>query len=348
MNIETNYKIDMRKYYLDSAEKYLIKSKTDPENEEEYIKKAEDLIEKARIQLILMKKQSYELEKKPKTKFKDIAGLEKLKQSIKLKIIEPLKKPELFKYFGKKIGGGILMYGPPGCGKSLIAEATAGEAELKYFNIKASDIKSKYVGETEKNIAKLFDEARKNQPCIIFFDEFESIGQERTTAQNPDKSMVSQLLTEIDSMGTKDQQILLLAATNEPWNIDLALRRSGRFTETLFVPPPDKETREQIIKQYLKNKPIEEYMDYNLISSNTIIYSGADLIEICNKAIEKVISECLDNNKIRKIRTSDILEQVKIHNKSITKEWFKKAINFVRNEETFNEINDYLENKAMN
>ena len=340
--------MDMRKYYLDNAEKYLIKSRSEPENEEEHIKKAEELVEMARIHSILMQKQNHELENRPKTKFKDIAGLEKLKQSIKLKIIEPIKKPELFKYFGKKTGGGILMYGPPGCGKSLIAEATAGEADVKYFNIKASDIKSKYVGETEKNIAKLFDEARKSQPCIIFFDEFESIGQERTTAQNHDKSMVSQLLTEIDSMGTKNQQILLLAATNEPWNIDLALRRSGRFTETLFVPPPDKETREQILKDYLKNKPIEEYIDYKLISNNTIMYSGADIIEICNKAIEKVIAECLERNQIRKIRTSDILEQVKIQNKNITKEWFKKAITFARTEETFNEVNEYLENSTIN
>jgi len=190
--------------------------------------------------------------------FKDIAGMDAVKEEIRLKLIAPLKYPEVFAKYGKQVGGGILMYGPPGCGKSLLAEATAGEAGVPFFNVKASSLKSKYVGETEKNIANLFAEARKHEAAIVFFDEFEALGADRNkTSFSFEKNFVSQLLTELDGVGSKNQRLLVIAATNLPWEIDLALRRDGRFGTAIFIPPPDASARREMLQMMLKSCPTQ-------------------------------------------------------------------------------------------
>ena len=342
---------ELSRFYLESAENYLLKSKIEKERETEYVMKAEELIEKARVNEFSRNiGDSLILSKKPTTKFKDVAGLEEVKEKIRLKVIEPLKNSELFKIFGKKFGGGLIMYGPPGCGKSFIAEATAGEADVTYFNVKASDIKGKYVGETEKNMAKLFKQARNNQPCVIFFDEFESLGQERNQAIGHDKTMISQLLTEIDSVGNKNQQIMLIAATNEPWNIDLALRREGRFGNTLFIPPPDYKGRLNILKMQLEGKPLESNFDFAAIAEITKMYSGSDMVEICNTGIENVISDCLKKKSLRNIKTQDLLDVIKKKKELITIKWFEKALNKVystNNEYSFKEVIEYANENLM-
>ena len=353
INIEgRNYNLDLTRAYLEKAEKYLLKSKIEKSREEEYIKKAEDLVEKAKITNILEKpiiRNKFSLLKRPGTKFKDIAGLNELKEKLKLKIIEPLKNQELFKMFGKKFGGGLIMYGPPGCGKSLIAEAVAGESDVNYLNVKVSDIKSKYVGETERNISELFKTARETQPCIIFFDEFESLGRDRDSAVGHDKSMISQFLTEMDSVGNKDQQIMLIAATNEPWSIDLALRREGRFGNSIFVAPPDFEARLGILKLQLKDKPVEEDFDFELVANITGFYSGADLVEVCNSAVEKVIAECLNNKTLRRIKTDDLVGAIKNKKEIVTIKWFRKALDIIEathNHDSFKEVIDYVNDMA--
>ncbi len=345
-----------RNFYLDNARMYVQQSRLDPKRESELLEKAELLVAKAKslevkdeVQELKKQFSDFVLAKKPTRSFKDVGGLEKVKDSIKLKIVEPLKRPEIFKYFGKKMGGGILMYGPPGCGKSLIAEATAGECNATFFNIKASDLKSKYVGETERNIAKLFKEARQHQPSIIFFDEFESIGAERTSSNPYDRSMVSQLLAETDGVGNKDQQILLIAATNEPWSVDLALRREGRFGTGIFVPPPDLKAREEILKILLKDKPVEENVDVQLLAQATEGYSGADLEEMCNGATESAIKDCLTKNKLRQISVSDFKEVLKRKAPS-SPLWLKKAWGWVdrnREHDFFKELVDFREGIAI-
>ncbi len=350
------YDLNLGKYYLKEAEKHLVNSKTDVNNEQEHLRKAQDLIEKVKFNNLVSHTENSEnfiLKKKPSTKFSDVVGLEGLKEKIKLKVIGPLKDHKLYELFGKKFGGGIIMYGPPGCGKSFIAEATAGEAEVAFFNVKISDIKGKYVGETEKNISRLFQTARNNQPCIIFFDEFEALGSDRTNSGAHDKSMVSQLLNEIDGLGNKDQQIMLVAATNEPWSIDLALRREGRFGKSLFIPPPDFESRLGILKKHLIGKPIEPEFDFELIAKETNSYSGADLLEICEDAIEKAISESIKTRNLKLIKTQDLIDA--IHNKKglITKKWINKAIDIIyttNNQDSFKEIIDYVNEteKLMN
>lgn len=266
---------------------------------------------------------------KPKTRFKDIGGLADVKDEIRLKIIEPFKHPEVFKKYGKKVGGGILMFGPPGCGKSLLAEATAGEADVAFFNVKASDLKSKYVGETEANIAALFKAARA-QPkgAIVFFDEFESLGGERGSDVH-ERNFVSQLLTEMDSVGNKDQKILLIAATNVPWAIDIALRREGRFGTTVFVPPPDLTAREAIIDLHLKEKPLADDVDTTLLAKKTEGFSGADLKALCENATDIPLKEFLITSKARDISMSDFLT-VLAKRTATTKPWFSLAVAHLR------------------
>ncbi len=279
--------------------------------------------------------------KKKGITFADIGGLEELKNEINFKIIEPFRNPDLFTYYGKKAGGGILMYGPPGCGKTLIAKATANEADAQFLHIKASTLKSKYVGETEKNIDELFAKARE-EPTIIFFDEFESLGQDRTNSMPHEKNFVAQLLTEIDGIESKDQQLLILAATNEPWSIDPALRREGRFGSTLFIPPPDQESRKSILELHLKNKPTKD-INYDYLAEITEGYSGADLKSLCEKAIDSVLQESITTKNRRQITTDDLL-RAKVKTKSVLKEWFKKARDQVKMrglEESFPELFEY-------
>jgi len=350
-----------RENYLEAGEIMIYLSIQDKPNEKKYVDLANQLYEKAKALGGSGKSKGHhkitEVEsgivdandfvEETKTKFDDIGGLEELKEEIRFKIIEPLQHPEIFSFYGKKMGGGIIMYGPPGCGKTLIAKATANEANATFFHVKSSDLKSKWVGETEKNIAELFAQARKKQPSVIFFDEFEALGMDRTsTTHGHDTSMVAQLLAEMDGMQSNDQQILLLAATNEPWSIDPALRREGRFGETLFIPPPDLVARESILKLHMKGRPVEE-IDYNLLAQSTDGYSGADLKGLCESATDLPLKEYFKTKKQRKITTQDF-DKAKKKMNSIVTPWLKKAEAVIRQkglQESFKPMMNYIEEK---
>jgi len=327
-----------RKNYLEAAEIALLLSETDKINSQRWLKLAKSLYNKS--QTIKVVNENFEEKKKVSNiSFASIGGLKELKEEIRFKIIEPLKHPNVFAHFGKKAGGGILMYGPPGCGKSLIAEATANEAKAAFFHVKASDLKSKYVGETEKNISELFEKARKNQPSIIFFDEFEALGSDRSNSPVHEKNAVAQLLTEMDGLGNKNKKILLLAATNEPWSIDSALRRPGRFDDTLFVPPPDFVARHEIFKIHLKNKPLHENVNIVELARLSKGLSGADIMSVCERAADIPLKEYFKSGKLRQITMNDFHAALK-KNKSIITQWFRKArIQLEKN----NSINDFPE-----
>lgn len=315
---------ERRKLYLEAAE-VCIKTARNAEAEERRI-----CLEKANAYYLKSQSNSVNFEsakklnvRKPKRKFSDIAGLEKIKEEIRMKIIEPLKHPEVFKHFGKKAGGGILMYGPPGCGKSLIAEATAGEADVTFYNAKASDLKSKYVGETEQNIAKLFEEARKEKAAIIFFDEFEALGSDRHRTSFNMKGAVSQLLAEMDGVGNKDQNILVIAATNEPWNIDTALLREGRFGTMIYIPPPDKISRVEMLMLHMNGRPVEE-IEWYAIANATDNFSGADIKSLCEKATDIPLKEYFKTRNKRKITNEDFY-QAMLQTKPSLGMWYRQA-----------------------
>ena len=238
--------------------------------------------------------------------FADIAALDEVKQQFRLKVIEPLRQPALFARFGRRFGGGLLLYGPPGCGKTLFAEAAAGEAGVPFFYANAAELRSKWVGETEKNISELFQRAREQAPAIIFFDEFDALGSERSSADASHvRNTVSAILAELDGFGKKDAQLVVLAASNAPWDIDLALRRPGRFGTAIFIPPPDVVARAAILRKALAGKPVSKELEIGAIARKTVGFSGAELVALCEDAIEEALKDSLRTGKIRELTSSD-------------------------------------------
>jgi len=284
---------------------------------------------------------------KPNINFSDVGGMENIKKEISLKIIQPLLKPELYKAFGKKTGGGILLYGPPGCGKTYLAKATAGEIDAKFINLGLHDILDMWMGNSEKNLHEIFSQARQNAPCVLFIDEVDAMGASRNDMKNSSmRHVINQFLSEMDGVEYNNEGVLVLAATNAPWSVDSAFRRPGRFDRVIFVAPPDVEGRTEIIKTLLKNKPTDT-IDFVAISKATEEYSGADLMAIVDIATEYKLEESLLKGEIANITTKDLLKAAKQH-KNTTAEWFSTAKNYAlyANETgLYNDILTYINKK---
>jgi SpoVK/Ycf46/Vps4 family AAA+-type ATPase len=270
--------------------------------------------------------EDYFLEK-PTTKFSDVGGMKNVKNEISLKIIQPLKNPDLYKAFGKKAGGGILLYGPPGCGKTFIAKATAGEIDAKFISIGLHDILDMWIGNSEKNLHHVFEVARANKPCVLFFDEVDAIGSSRADLkQSAMRHVINQFLAELDGVEADNEGILILAATNAPWSVDGAFRRPGRFDRIIFVAPPDEEARIDILQQLLKEKPVGD-VDVKKIAVQTEGYSGADLTALIDIAIEDKLTQSIETGELQPLNTKDLLRALKIH-RTTTQEWFSSARNY--------------------
>lgn len=264
---------------------------------------------------------------KPSMKFSDVGGMHKLKNEISLKIIQPLKNPELYKAFGKKIGGGILMYGPPGCGKTFLAKATAGEIDAKFISLGLHDILDMWMGNSEKNLHEVFEAARKNKPCVLFIDEVDALGASRTDMrQSAMRQIINQFLAELDGVKDSNEGVLILAATNAPWSVDSAFRRPGRFDRVIFVAPPDEESRKEILLSLLQDKPTEK-IDTAAIAKLTPNYSGADLKALIDIATESKLEESLAKGELQPLAQKDIIRAIKQH-KATTAEWFSTARNY--------------------
>ncbi len=264
---------------------------------------------------------------KPDLSFKDVGGMERVKEEISIKIIQPMKNPELFKAFGKKSGGGILLYGPPGCGKTFVAKATAGEINAKFINIGLHDILDMWIGNSEKNLHEIFEMARRNAPCVLFFDEVDAMGASRSDLkQSALRHVINQFLAELDGASSNNEGILVLAATNAPWSVDPAFRRPGRFDRIIFVEPPDEGARREILQQQLGGKPVGE-IDAKKIAHATPEYSGADLKAVVDIAVEDKLRESMSKGEIQPIATKDLLKAVKQH-RATTSEWFASARNY--------------------
>lgn len=264
---------------------------------------------------------------KPALGFSDVGGMQRVKDEISLKIIQPMKNPELFKAFGKKAGGGILMYGPPGCGKTFIAKATAGEINAKFINIGLHDILDMWVGNSEKNLHEIFEMARRNKPCVLFFDEVDAMGASRNDLkQSAMRHVINQFLAELDGVESDNEGVLILAATNAPWSVDPAFRRPGRFDRIIFVEPPDESARKDIIISQLKERPVGE-VDAGKVAAATNGFSGADIKAIVDMAVEDKLTESLSKGVIQPIHTKDLLKAAKQHRPS-TSEWFSSARNY--------------------
>jgi len=261
------------------------------------------------------------------TTFADVGGMQDVKEEIGLKIIQPLLHPELYKAYGKKIGGGILLYGPPGCGKTHIARATAGEIKATFISVAIKDILDMWMGKSERNMHRVFEVARKNTPCVVFIDEVDALGASRANMRHSGGShVINQFLTEMDGINADNEGLLVIGATNMPWHVDSAFRRPGRFDRTIFVPPPDIEGRVSILGILLREKPTIS-LDLRAIAKRTEGFSGADLKAVIDLAIEEKLRSSMKTGIPEPIGQKDLMNAAAKH-RPTTKDWFSTARNY--------------------
>jgi SpoVK/Ycf46/Vps4 family AAA+-type ATPase len=261
--------------------------------------------------------------------FADVGGLEAVKQEIHRRIILPFQKPSMFRRFRKRIGGGILVYGPPGCGKTLLARATAGECGANFLNVSTSDVLSKWFAESEHNLTAIFDKARASPPTVLFFDELEALAGRRGQANSSDARLASVFLSELDGFAQGNNGVLVLGATNLPWTIDTAFRRPGRFDRVFFVPPPDRLGRAAILKALLRDRPVADNPDLAEIAASTSWFSGADLRELVETAADEAIEQSMREGRETPI-TAAMLERAMRNVRPTTQEWLTTARNYAR------------------
>ncbi|UZE21592.1 AAA family ATPase [Pseudomonas sp. B21-056] len=274
--------------------------------------------------------------------FDDIGGLDELKKTIHKKIILPYQKPGLFQRFRKRVGGGVLLYGPPGCGKTMLARATAGECKATFFNVAISDVLDMYIGESERKLHALFEQARAQAPAVMFFDEVEALGGKRSNTRDSTSSkLVSQFLSEMDGFTQDNHGVLILAATNVPWSVDSAFRRPGRFDRVLFVPPPDRPARENMLRLMMQGRPVAEDIDFAFLAKNTSGFSGADLGELVETAADEAIEESIGSAAEQPICDRHFKQALK-EVRATTLEWLTTARNYARYANEGNQYDEVL------
>lgn len=281
--------------------------------------------------------------------FADVGGLDHVKEEVRMKIILPFQKPDLFRAYGKKIGGGILLYGPPGCGKTLLARATAGECEADFLNVAIDSILDMWFGESERKLGQIFEEARRAAPAVLFLDEVEAIGGSRQQLRHsPGKTLVNQLLAEMDGAAGKNDRILVVAATNAPWYVDPALRRPGRFDRVMFVPPPDLPARLEVLRLHLRNRPAES-IDLADLAKKTEWFSGADLHDLVERAADRALRDAMRTGDVRPM-TKDDFKAALAQTKPTTLEWFATAKNYATFANTsglYDDLTAYLDSHKL-
>lgn len=266
-------------------------------------------------------------QEKPAIDFSQVGGMEAVKADIHLKFIAPFKHPELYASYGKKSGGGVLLYGPPGCGKTHLARASAGEVAAHFISVGIHEVLDMWLGQSEKNLHQLFNSARQQRPCVLFFDEVDALGSKRSDMRHSaGRQLINQFLIELDGQNQSNEGLLILAATNAPWQLDSAFRRPGRFDRIVFVPPPDLDGRQAILDLLLAGKPVDG-IDTAALARKTPYYSGADLTALVDVAVERKLSEALKSGKPEPLTQKDLLQAARTVLPS-TKEWFATAKNY--------------------
>jgi transitional endoplasmic reticulum ATPase len=265
--------------------------------------------------------------RKPDASFEDVGGMEEIKEEIRMKIIYPLQNRALFKAYGKKLGGGVLLYGPPGCGKTLISKAAAGEIQANFISVGVHQILDLYVGNSEKNLHQAFQLARDHAPAILFFDEVDALAADRKDfRESAIRTVINQFLAEMDGNIGTNEGILILGATNAPWHLDPAFRRPGRFDRIIFVPPPDEPARESIVEILARDKPVKR-LDLKAIAKRTKDFSGADLKSLFDLATERALSRAMKEGRLVPLATEDLIQVAKSMNPS-TRAWLENAKNY--------------------
>jgi SpoVK/Ycf46/Vps4 family AAA+-type ATPase len=272
-----------------------------------------------------------------------------VKARLEAAFLAPMRNPELRKLYGKSLRGGLLLYGPPGCGKTFIARAVAGELGARFMAVSFADVVDMYIGQSERNIHELFATARRQGPCVVFLDEVDAIGQKRSQLRStPMRSAVNQLLLELDDVTGANEGVFVLAATNHPWDVDSALRRPGRLDRTLLVLPPDERAREAVFRFHLTGRPVAG-IKLSALANRTDGYSAADIAHICETAAELALLDSVRTRQARMIGQDDMLAAVAQVRPSLGP-WFDSARNvalFANEGGSYDDLAAYLKKRKL-
>ncbi|WP_228538868.1 26S protease regulatory subunit [Nocardia sp. XZ_19_385] len=280
----------------------------------------------------------------------DVGGMDEVKRQLDLALLGPLRNPALAQAFGTSARGGLLLYGPPGCGKTFLAAAVAGELGANFYPIEIADILDIYTGASERNLHSVFEVARRNAPCVLFLDELDALGHKRgqMSASATMRTVVNQLLTELDSATYSNDGVYVLGATNHPWDVDVALRRPGRFDRMILVGLPDATARTSILHYHLRDRPVSG-VDLAALAHHTDGFSGADLAHLCTSATQLAMADSIRTGEVRPITMGD-LEAVRADIKPSAGAWFESARNvveFANGDGTYDQLARYMRGRKL-
>ncbi|MCW6009458.1 AAA family ATPase [Micromonospora sp. CPCC 205371] len=280
----------------------------------------------------------------------DVGGMADVKKRLEMAFLGPLRNEKLRSLYGKSLRGGLLLYGPPGCGKTFLARAVAGEMGARFVTVSLVDVLNMWIGQSEQNLHQIFETARRNAPCVLFLDEVDALGHKRSQLQSSAmRTLGNQLLAEMDGMEGTNEGVFVLAATNAPWDVDPALRRPGRLDRTVLVVPPDTDARRAILEVHLRDRPIAA-IDLKRLAAATERFSGADLAHLCETASEYAMHDSLVSGQVRMIEQRDFEAALREIQPS-TGAWMTTARNvamFANQDGSYNDLTKYLKkNKLM-
>jgi AAA+ superfamily predicted ATPase len=294
---------------------------------------------------------AWDVEEAGGVRLADVGGMREVKERLEAAFLAPMRNPELRRLYGKSLRGGLLLYGPPGSGKTFLARAVAGELGARFISIAISDVLDMWTGASERNLSDIFATARRNAPCVVFLDELDALGGKRSRIHHGGmRNTVNQLLTELDGVASAEanEGVFVLAATNHPWDVDAALRRPGRLDRTLLVLPPDEDARAAILQYHLRERPVAG-IDLGKLARRTDGYSGADLAHICETAAERALMDSVRTGQPRMIGMPDLLAAAK-EVRTSTGAWFATARNvalYANDGGTYDELLQYLKRRRM-
>jgi SpoVK/Ycf46/Vps4 family AAA+-type ATPase len=284
---------------------------------------------------------------RPELTLADVAGMEEVKERLRMSFLEPMRNEELRKAFGHTLRSSLLLWGPPGCGKTYLAKSLAGELGLFFIHVGIADILEMWLGNSERNVKRVFDEAREMRPTVLFIDELDALGHKRAQTSSSIRNVVNQLLIELDGATSDNEGLLILGATNQVWDVDPALLRPGRFDRKVLVLPPDLPARRAILAHHVRKAPSAN-LDLATVAQQTEGFSGADLAHLCGRAVEFAMHDSVRAGSTQPVNQRHLDAALRDTSPS-TDSWFNLAQNYVAfsdDREEFAELDRYLTSRA--